>query len=76
MNLDPYAMDAAIKRELGENWRAPLPSNPTAGQVCEAWQTDAETVHQAASRVEARRREELADWHRERLRELTERQAA
>jgi hypothetical protein len=62
----------ALERELGEDWRAPLPPNPTPAQEVEAWGRDVDTVNQAVQRVRARRRAELVLWHRQQLAELEE----
>jgi hypothetical protein len=63
---------AAIERELGEDWRAKLPPNPTPQQECEAYAADVAAIHQARERVSARRRADLVAWHRAQLAELEE----
>jgi hypothetical protein len=68
--MSPHELIAALERELGEDWCAPLPPNPTPADEVEAWCQDAETVHQAHARVRARRRNALVQWHREQLAEL------
>jgi len=60
----PDEIIAAIERERGDGWRAELPPNPTPAQECAAFAADANAIHQAHERIKARRRAELAAWHR------------
>lgn len=68
MSFDPRKLSEALARELGADWAAPLPPNPTARQEVDAWCADMATIHAAAERAKARLRD--IDFHRARLREL------
>ena len=58
------AREQALLAELGPNWRAPLPENPSPAEELAAWCLDAERVHEVAERLR------LKEWHRRELARL------
>jgi hypothetical protein len=69
---DPYALMAAIGRELPEGWRAERTPQSPGRRLGSAGARDGDAIHAAHERVKIRRRAELIRYYRDQLTALGE----